>query len=324
MADPLASIVGNSPRMRELKQQVTQVAAAEFPVLILGESGAGKEVVARAIHALSPRRDAPFVGQSCLAIPEALIESELFGFEAGAFTDARERRIGLFEQAEGGTIFLDEIGDIPLSFQKRLLRVLQEREVRRLGSADAIRINVRVITATNAPIEQFVSEGHFRSDLLYRLNTFELRVPSLRQRIEDIPALVEHFLQRHGRRFGIEPVMPGPEVMQQLKDYPWPGNVRELENFVVRWISLGEEALNALDKHMALSFEQQDISRRWLSMTMDEIEAEVIRMVLHDCGGNKTLAARRLGLARKSLYNKIERYQLEGVKSKGARTRTRG
>lgn len=314
-------MVGNSPRMRELRQQVTQVAGAEFPVLILGESGAGKEVVARTIHALSSRREAPFVGQSCLAIPEALIESELFGFEAGAFTDARERRIGLFEQAEGGTLFLDEIGDIPLSFQKRLLRVLQEREVRRLGSADAIKINVRIVTATNAPIEQLVSDGHFRSDLLYRLNTFELRVPPLRQRIEDIPALVEHFLARHGKRFGIQPVQPGPEIMQQLKDYPWPGNVRELENFVVRWISLGEEALGALDKHMALSFEQQDISRRWLSMTMDEIEAEVIRMVLHDCGGNKTLAARRLGLARKSLYNKIERYGLEGVKT---RSRSQG
>ncbi|MBK8208309.1 MAG: sigma-54-dependent Fis family transcriptional regulator [Planctomycetes bacterium] len=316
MADPLQTVVGNSLLMRELKQQILQVAGAEFPVMILGESGAGKEVVARAIHALSARRDAPFVGQSCLAIPESLIESELFGFEAGAFTDARERRIGLFEQAEGGTLFLDEIGDIPLSFQKRLLRVLQEREVRRLGSADAIKINVRIITATNAPIERFVSEGQFRSDLLYRLNTFEIRVPPLRQRTEDVPALVEFFLRKHGLRYGIEVKAPEAEIMQRLKDYPWPGNVRELENFVVRWISLGEEALGALDRSVALGFEQQEVSRRWLTMTMDEIEAEVIRMVLKDCGGNKTLAARRLGLARKSLYNKMERYNIEGVEAR--------
>jgi two-component system response regulator AtoC len=308
--DALSQVVGNSPRMRELKQQILQVSQAEFPVMILGESGAGKEVVARTIHALSARRDQPFVGQSCLAIPEALIESELFGHEPGAFTDAREGRPGLFEQAEGGTIFLDEIGDIPLSFQKRLLRVLQEREVRRLGSMQAIAVNVRVITATNAPIEQLVKAGDFRSDLLYRLNTFEIRVPPLRQRIEDIPLLVDAFLRKHGARYGIVPEQPGPEVIEALKDYPWPGNVRELENFVVRWISLGREALNALDKRVALSFEQQDSNRRWLSMTMAEIEAEVIQMVLHDCAGNKTLAAKRLGLARKSLYNKIERYKI--------------
>jgi transcriptional regulator with PAS, ATPase and Fis domain len=309
-ADALSQVVGNSPRMRELKQQILQVASAEYPVLILGESGAGKEVVARAIHALSNRRDAPFVGQSCLAIPEPLIESELFGYEPGAFTDARESRQGLFEQAEGGTLFLDEIGDIPLSFQKRLLRVLQEREVRRLGGTTAIPINVRIITATNAPIEQLVKDGGFRTDLLYRLNTFEIRVPPLRQRVDDIQPLMEFFLRKHAARYGVEAIAPEKDVIDELKAYPWPGNVRELENFVVRWISLGREALGALDKRVALSFEQQDSNRRWLSMTMDEIEAEVIQMVLHDCAGNKTLAAKRLGLARKSLYNKIERYKI--------------
>jgi two-component system, NtrC family, response regulator AtoC len=309
-ADALSQVVGNSPRMRELKQQILQVASAEYPVLILGESGAGKEVVARAIHAISNRRDAPFVGQSCLAIPEPLIESELFGYEPGAFTDARESRQGLFEQAEGGTLFLDEIGDIPLSFQKRLLRVLQEREVRRLGGTVAIPINVRIITATNAPMEQLVKDGGFRTDLLYRLNTFEIRVPPLRQRVDDVQALMEFFLRKHAARYGVEPVAPDSDVIEELKAYPWPGNVRELENFVVRWISLGKEALGALDKRVALSFEQQDVNRRWLSMTMDEIEAEVIQMVLHDCAGNKTLAAKRLGLARKSLYNKIERYKI--------------
>jgi DNA-binding NtrC family response regulator len=309
-ADALSQVVGTSPRMRELKQQILQVASAEYPVLILGESGAGKEVVARAIHAISNRRDSPFVGQSCLAIPEPLIESELFGYEPGAFTDARESRQGLFEQAEGGTLFLDEIGDIPLSFQKRLLRVLQEREVRRLGGTQAIPINVRIITATNAPMEQLVKDGGFRTDLLYRLNTFEIRVPPLRQRVEDVQPLMEFFLRKHAARYGVEAVTPDSAVIEELKAYPWPGNVRELENFVVRWISLGAEALGALDKRVALSFEQQDSNRRWLSMTMDEIEAEVIQMVLHDCAGNKTLAAKRLGLARKSLYNKIERYKI--------------
>ena len=233
--DPLGNVVGNSPRMRELKQEILQVAGAEFPVMILGESGSGKEVAARAIHNLSKRRDAPFVGQSCLAIPESLIESELFGYEPGAFTDARERRIGLFEQAEGGTLFLDEIGDIPLSFQKRLLRVLQEHVIRRLGSTEEVAIDVRIVTATNAPIEKLVEEGGFRSDLLYRLNTFELRVPPLRQRVDDIRPLVTHFLEKHGERYGLEPEAPWDDVLKQLEDYPWPGNVRELENFVVRW-----------------------------------------------------------------------------------------
>jgi two-component system, NtrC family, response regulator HydG len=311
-ADPIALlIVGSSPRMRALRQQVAQVAASDHPVLILGESGSGKEVVARAIHAASARHEAPFVGQSCLAIPETLIESELFGYEPGAFTDARERRIGLFEQAEGGTLFLDEIGDIPLAFQKRLLRVLQEREIRRLGSVEAVAINVRIIAATNAPIEQAVAQGTFRSDLLYRLNTFEIRVPPLRQRIEDVPLLVDHFLTKHGRAYGVV-AKPAPALMKRLQDYPWPGNVRELENFVVRWMTLGEEALDVLEKKVALSFDTSS-NRRWLSMTMEEIEAEVIKMFLEDCGRNKTLAAKRLGLARKSLYNKIERYGIEGA-----------
>ena len=309
MSDGLTGLlVGNSAPMRELRQQVLQVAQADYPVLIRGESGAGKEVVARAIHAASPRKQAPFIGQSCLAIPETLIESELFGHEPGAFTDARERRIGLFEQAEGGTLFLDEIGDIPLNFQKRLLRVLQEREVRRLGSTEAIAVNVRILTATNAPIEQFVADGRFRADLMYRLNTFELQVPPLRRRLEDVPLLVEHFVAKHALRYGLKVDPPPAEVMKRLGEYPWPGNVRELENFVVRWISLGPEALIALDKGVSRPADAQDVSRRWLSMTMDEIEAEVIRMVLADCGGNKSVCAKRLGMARKSLYNKLDRY----------------
>ncbi|MCC6466325.1 MAG: sigma-54-dependent Fis family transcriptional regulator [Planctomycetes bacterium] len=309
MSDGLTGLlVGNSAPMRELRQQVLQVAQADYPVLIRGESGAGKEVVARAIHAASPRKQAPFIGQSCLAIPETLIESELFGHEPGAFTDARERRIGLFEQAEGGTLFLDEIGDIPLNFQKRLLRVLQEREVRRLGSTEAIAVNVRILTATNAPIEQFVADGRFRADLMYRLNTFELQVPPLRRRLEDVPLLVEHFVAKHALRYGLKVDPPPPEVIKRLGEYPWPGNVRELENFVVRWISLGPEALIALDKGVSRPTDAQDVSRRWLSMTMDEIEAEVIRMVLADCGGNKSVCAKRLGMARKSLYNKLDRY----------------
>jgi DNA-binding NtrC family response regulator len=302
--------------MRELKAQIAQVANADFPVLILGESGSGKEVVARAIHNLSPRKAAPFVGQSCLAIPESLIESELFGAEAGAYTDARERRVGLFEQAEGGSVFLDEIGDIPISFQKRLLRVLQEREVRRLGGTDAVAINVRIMAATNAPLDQMVADGRFRMDLLHRLNTFEITVPSLRQRQEDVPALVEHFVNKHALRYGVAVDAPEAAMIEKLRNYPWPGNVRELENFVVRWISLGDEALAALDKRVTLSFDSQDISRRWLSMTMDEIEAEVIKLVLADCGNNKSVCAKRLGLARKSLYNKMERYGIPGVESR--------
>ncbi|MCC6572508.1 MAG: sigma-54-dependent Fis family transcriptional regulator [Planctomycetes bacterium] len=315
--DLVPEIVGISPKIKALKQQVRQVAAADYPVLILGESGAGKEVVARAIHRHSARAASPFVGQSCLAIPETLIESELFGHEPGAFTDARERRIGLFEQAQGGSLFLDEIGDIPLGFQKRLLRVLQEREVRRLGGTEATAINVRIMAATNAPIEQLVAQGAFRSDLLYRLNTFEVRVPALRQRVEDIPLLIDHFLKKHGVAYKMTNVAPPPPpMMEKLRAYPWPGNVRELENFVVRWMTLGEEALDVLDRKATYHLEPQDANRRWLSMTLEEIEAEVIKMVLEDCSHNKTLAAKRLGLARKSLYNKLERYGIKEVEKR--------
>ena len=316
--DALAQVVGNSPAMRDLKKQLLQVSQADYPVLILGESGSGKEVAARAIHALSSRRDMPFVGQSCLAIPETLIESELFGHEPGAFTDARERRIGLFEQAEGGTLLLDEIGDIPLNFQKRLLRVLQEREIRRLGGTETIPIDVRIISATNTSMSRAVTEGTFRSDLLYRINTFEIEIPPLRRRPEDIQPLLEFFLRKHGKAYGVEIAAPSQEIMGRLRDYSWPGNVRELENFVVRWMTLGDEALGFLDEKASLiGFDSPDVSRRWLSMTLAEIEADVIRMVLVDCGQNKTLAAKRLGLARKSLYNKMDRYGIEGIEKRG-------
>ena len=311
--DLVPEIIGNAPKIKALKQQVRQVAAADYPVLILGESGAGKEIVARAIHRHSARAAQPFIGQSCLAIPETLIESELFGHEPGAFTDARERRIGLFEQAEGGSLFLDEIGDIPLGFQKRLLRVLQEREVRRLGGTEATAINVRIMAATNAPIELLVAQGAFRSDLLYRLNTFEIRGPALRQRVEDLPLLIDHFLNKHGLVYKMKVEPPPPPIMEKLRSYPWPGNVRVLENFVVRWMTLGEEALDVLDRKASYSADAQETNRRWLSMTLDESEAEVIKMVLEDCGHNKTLAAKRLGLARKSLYNKLERYGIKEI-----------
>ena len=303
-------ILAKSAAMQNIFRTIGKIAEYKTTVLISGESGVGKELVAKALHAQS-RRSGRFVAVNCGAIPENLLESELFGHKRGAFTDAVADRRGLFEEATGGTLFLDEVGELPLALQVKLLRVLQEREVRRLGSTESIPVNVRIVTATNAPIEQLVKDGGFRSDLLYRLNTFEIRVPPLRQRVEDIQALVEFFLRKHGARYGIEPQYPGAEVLQQLKEYPWPGNVRELENFVVRWISLGAEALDALDKREALRFESQDVNRRWLSMSMAEIEAEVIKMVLHDCAGNKTLAAKRLGVARKSLYNKIERYKLE-------------
>ncbi|MEE9312091.1 MAG: sigma-54 dependent transcriptional regulator [Planctomycetota bacterium] len=308
--NPLDSVIGNSRAMRALKTQIQQMAAAEFPVLILGESGAGKEVVAKAIHRLSARNEGPFVGQSCLAIPTTLIESELFGYEPGAFTDALEVRHGLFEQAESGTLFLDEIGDIPMEFQKSLLRVLQEREIRRLGATESIAVNVRILTATNAPIEQLVADGGFRQDLLYRLNTFEITVPPLRNRLEDVPALVDHFLTKHGERFGIEPETPSKQLLEQLKAYTWPGNVRELENFVVRWLSLGEDALKSLNKEFTLSLEKRGDNKRWLNMNLKEIEAEVLQMFLKDCNGNKSLAAKRMGIARKSLYNKLERHGL--------------
>src|SRR3989475_11534752 len=231
-------IIGESPALKAALEHVEIVAPTDSTVLILGETGTGKELIARAIHNLSPRRDRIFVSANCASIPAGLLESELFGHEKGAFTGAIAREIGRFELANKGTLFLDEVGDIPLELQPKLLRALQEQEFERLGSTRTVRVDVRLVAATNRDVAQMVGDGRFRSDLYYRLNVFPVVLPPLRERPEDVPRLVRHFTQRFARRMGrrIESV-PAP-VMDALVRYPWPGNVREMQNIIERAVIL--------------------------------------------------------------------------------------
>jgi transcriptional regulator with GAF, ATPase, and Fis domain len=229
-------IITRSEALKQVLRKVEQVAATDSTVLVLGETGTGKELLARAVHKISPRRDRPLVKVNCAALPLGLVESELFGHEKGAFTGALARRIGRFELADGGTIFLDEIGDLPLELQVKLLRVLQEGEFERLGSPRTIRVDVRVIAATNRDLRDAMANGEFRQDLYYRLSAFPILLPPLRERREDIALLVQHFVQRYAARTGIEIRSVSPRVMEALAAYPWPGNVRELEHVVERGI----------------------------------------------------------------------------------------
>jgi len=237
----LSGIIGQSAGMLRIFQQVKEVGPLDTSVLILGESGTGKEGIASNIHHLSPRRNKPFVKLNCAALPPNLVESELFGHEKGAFTGAFERRIGKFEQANGGTLFLDEIGEMPPSLQVKLLRVLQEREIERLGGRETIKVNVRIIAATNANLEKGIAEGRFRLDLYYRLNVFPIILPPLRQRKEDIPLLVAHFIKMYAQKAGRRTESVAGEALARLIDYTWPGNVRELQNVIERSILLTKE-----------------------------------------------------------------------------------
>src|ERR1700681_1471100 len=230
----LGEMTGGSPKMQEVFALIQQVAPSRAAVLITGESGTGKELAARAIHNLSPRRSAPFVAINCAALPETLIESELFGHEKGAFTGALERRAGCFELAQNGTVLLDEIGDMPIGTQAKLLRVLEDGRVRRLGGKAEIQLDVRVIASTNAPLEGSIREGRFREDLYYRLNVFPIPLPALRERREDIPVLVTALLEEMNRKHGTKVTDAGPEFLERLSAYNWPGNVRELRNVLER------------------------------------------------------------------------------------------
>src|SRR5436309_1970649 len=229
-ADVEGAIVGSCPAMREVYKAIGRVAAQDVPVLITGESGTGKELVARAIYQHGPRARAPFLALNCAAIPEALLESELFGHEKGAFTGAERRRIGKFEQCHGGTLFLDEVGELPLLAQVKLLRVLQEQCFERVGGTETVRTDARLIAATNADLETLVAAGRFRSDLYFRLNVFTIRLPPLRERGDDLPLLVEYYLKRFARELGRPAPVVTPEALAALKAYPWPGNVRELQS----------------------------------------------------------------------------------------------
>jgi two-component system response regulator HydG len=298
--------------MQEIFALSKRVSASHANLLVTGESGTGKELVARAIHAKSPRKGRPFVAVNCAAIPDALLESELFGYARGAHSTANADRQGLFVEANGGTLFLDEIAEMPLGLQPKLLRVLQDGEVRPLGMNRAERVDVRVIAATNRDIERQLHEGRFREDLYYRLNVIQIHLPPLRGRQEDILPLADHFLERVAARSGktVKGWKEGAKKM--LLAYHWPGNVRELENVVERAVALTESAL-LCPEDLPQTMQERKSQDRLASavaqgFTLDQLEREYIERILEVEGGNKTRAAQRLGLDRKTLYRKLEEY----------------
>jgi DNA-binding NtrC family response regulator len=307
-----ANLIGRSRSMQEVFGLVRRVAGSLASVLVTGESGTGKELVARAIHHASPRASKPFVAVNCAAIPDALLESDLFGYKRGAFTDARTDRQGLFVEANGGTIFLDEIGELPLALQPKLLRVLQDHEVRPLGTSKPEHVDVRVITATNRNLETRLKEGRFRDDLYYRLDVLHIHLPALRDRTEDILALAEHFLTASAARAGKAVRDLDEAAKKLLLGYAWPGNVRELENAIERAVALADgDQISADDLPPSVRERRhQDRLATALAqnLTLDELEREYIQKVLDAEGGNKTRAAARLGLDRKTLYRKLEEY----------------
>ena len=315
------SIVGNSPKMQEILAAVARVAPTRSTVLLCGESGVGKDMIARAIHHHSPRAAMPFVKINCTAIPETLMESELFGYEKGAFTGAAAARAGKFEQADGGTVFLDEIGDGPAAIQLKRLRVLQERELERLGSNKTRAVDVRVIAATNVDLRRALEEGNFREDLYYRLNVFPITIPPLRERREDIPPLAEYFLDKCAAELGSAVSRIAPEAMRKLVDYEWSGNVRELENVIERALVLatGDELqpedirLDFAPRRSVAAVNGATEGAEFLAegVTLDEHEKTLIREALRRANGNKSQAARLLGLTRNALRYRLSQMGLE-------------
>jgi two-component system nitrogen regulation response regulator NtrX len=331
-------MIGQSPIMREMFTAIAKVAPTKGRVLISGESGTGKELIARAIHRLSDRRDNPFVMLNCAAIPAELIESELFGYERGAFTGAHGRKKGLFEVADGGTLFLDEIGDMSPGAQSKVLRALQSGEITRVGSERSIAVDVRVLAATNKELEQEVADGKFRDDLYFRLNVVPIRSPALRERVQDIPLLAQSFLKHFSREYGGHERPADPEVFELLKQRPWPGNVRELKNVVERMVILGGPRITAEDvpkdnanrtpreqpppdrpaallaagTEFRISLGPDD--RPTLREFRDRAEAEYLLATLRQCEWNISRAAGQLGIERTNLHKKIRAF---GIRREG-------
>ncbi|MBM3813499.1 MAG: sigma-54-dependent Fis family transcriptional regulator [Acidimicrobiia bacterium] len=304
----LSEIIGVSEAMRKVKEQIEMVAAVDSTVLVEGRSGTGKELVARAIHRLSPRRFHPLVVVHCGALTETLIESELFGHEKGAFTGAQHRRKGKFEAAMGGTVFLDEIADISLKTQTDLLRVLQEREVVRVGGTQAIPVDFRVIAATNRNLEQMVKEGLFRADLYYRLHVFRIYLPALRERPSDVPVLATHFLEKYSRKMGRHFHGFQRAALDKLSSHAWPGNVRELENCIERALVVSSEpVIRAEDLVLGEGRALAPLS----GYSLECVEKNHILRVLEEFSWNQTQAAKALGIDRVTLYHKIKRYELK-------------
>jgi two-component system, NtrC family, nitrogen regulation response regulator GlnG len=329
------AIIGRHPRMQDVYKTIGRVAGSDVTVLLRGESGTGKELVASAIHHYSRRAGRPFVAVSCAAIPSTLLESEMFGHERGAFTDAKERRLGKLELAHGGTLYLDEIGDMPLELQTKLLRALQERTIERLGGQDSIRVDVRVLAATNRDLEALMKEGRFREDLYYRLNVVTVSLPSLRERRRDIPLLVDHFVAKYAAELGERGV--APEALDRLVGYDWPGNVRELENVIQRAMVMATSGV-ILPEHLpigpvsaaasvAADAPLEEIVERKLmecvrglrehasanlyDLMIGLVEKPLLRAVLRETGGNQVRAAQILGINRNTLRKKLLEHGIE-------------
>lgn len=329
VADEAGDLLGRSPSMRNVLQLISRYASASSAVLVYGESGTGKELAARALHQQSPRARERFLAINCASIPEHLMESELFGHERGAFTGANEARMGVFEAAHGGTLFLDEIGELPVGLQAKLLRVLQEKELTRVGSVKSIAVDVRIVAATNRRLEDLVAEGLFREDLYYRLNVLVLKMPPLRERPGDIAELAEAFAGEFARREGRAAPSLSPELLDHLTRQEWPGNVRELRNFIERLVvmadgdAIGMELLETILAHDSRAMKQMGAGRassppaaepdsiRDFRDARNEFEANYLRTVLRTCRGNVSEAAKRAGMSRRSFYEKVEKLRID-------------
>lgn len=303
-------LIGQSPSMQRVMNTVFKVAKTDANVLILGENGTGKEVIARALHKSSLRAEKIFVSVDLGAITETLFESELFGYKKGAFTDAREDRAGRFEVADGGTIFLDEIGNLNFSLQSKLLTVLQSRKVTRLGTSKEIPFDVRLICATNMPLLQMVKDGKFRQDLLYRINTVEIHVPPLRERLEDLPLLINHFLAEYCAKYKMPQKRITESTIKRLERHNWPGNIRELQHAVERAVILSEGSVLEASDFFLSPAETGDQPNTYDGSNLSEAEKNLVRKVVDKHGGNISKAARELGLTRASLYRRMEKYGL--------------
>jgi two-component system, NtrC family, response regulator HydG len=309
-----SGVLGPSPLIREIFQLLEMVAPSEATVLLLGETGTGKELVAQAIHRNSVRAAGPFVAVNCAALPEALLESELFGHERGSFTGATNRRDGRFVMAHQGTLFLDEVGELSLPIQAKILRVLQAREFEPLGSTRTVKVDVRIITATNRDLEKMVREGRFREDLFYRLNVFPVVLPPLRERQEDLPALAEFFLRKFGEKNRREGIALAPEVLEAFRRYPWPGNIRELENVMERAVIVCQGNTITVE-NLPPAFKQRggfSGAGEEKELELPELERQLISRTLDRVAGQRQQAAEILGISLDELNLKIRSYRLDG------------
>ncbi|MEW5747094.1 MAG: sigma-54 dependent transcriptional regulator [Nitrospirota bacterium] len=317
----MEGIVGTSPRMREIIELAKKVTPTAVTILIYGESGTGKELIARAIHYNSPRKTGPFTAINCAAIPDNLIESELFGYEPGAFTGATHRKVGLFESSDKGTIFLDEVGDLPLMTQTKILRVLQDKEIRRLGGKDSIKTDVRIIAATNKDLEKEVAAGRFREDLYYRLKVVTLELPPLRERKEDIPALVSFFIGKYNKEFGKRIKGMSDTVMKALTAYHWPGNIRHLESVIERAVLISDaDTIGMQEIRSELKLPQErgllDIDIPDEGINFEELEKELIKKAMLKANNVAAKAARLLGMTYKTFWYRLEKFGIQAASPK--------